>query len=156
MERDICHSTQYFRRECPRGDGRGRGPSTHLAQTDSDMQYVDWGSLLAGPADSSATVADFMVAGYLSASTTLENCADELFDGVFTSHDDIDSAEWLGIPVAGQPADFELVENFHMPAEGDFGMAGAPADSESTIPATDEKYRRCSILGRLEIRQTWN
>eukprot|EP00959_Pyramimonas_sp_CCMP1952_P346982 7267303-Pyramimonas_sp.AAC.1 len=23
---DICHSAQHFRRECPRGDGRGRGP----------------------------------------------------------------------------------------------------------------------------------
>eukprot|EP00959_Pyramimonas_sp_CCMP1952_P414907 8693229-Pyramimonas_sp.AAC.1 len=24
MERDICHSTQHFRRECSQGDGRGR------------------------------------------------------------------------------------------------------------------------------------
>eukprot|EP00959_Pyramimonas_sp_CCMP1952_P076041 1589112-Pyramimonas_sp.AAC.1 len=40
---DICHSTQHFRRECPQSDGRGRGPSMHMARTDSDMQYVDWG-----------------------------------------------------------------------------------------------------------------
>eukprot|EP00959_Pyramimonas_sp_CCMP1952_P070849 1479676-Pyramimonas_sp.AAC.1 len=53
MERDICHSTQHFRRECPRSDGRGRGPSTHWAQTDSDIQYVDWETLLADPADTS-------------------------------------------------------------------------------------------------------
>eukprot|EP00959_Pyramimonas_sp_CCMP1952_P446575 9350440-Pyramimonas_sp.AAC.1 len=55
MECDICHSAQHFRRECPRGDGKGRGPSMHLALTDSDMQYVEWGSLLADPADVSAT-----------------------------------------------------------------------------------------------------
>eukprot|EP00959_Pyramimonas_sp_CCMP1952_P135768 2840375-Pyramimonas_sp.AAC.1 len=55
MECDICRSTQHHRRECPQGDGRGRGPSMHLAHSDSDMQYVDWGSLLADPADSSAT-----------------------------------------------------------------------------------------------------
>eukprot|EP00959_Pyramimonas_sp_CCMP1952_P206643 4321331-Pyramimonas_sp.AAC.1 len=36
-ECDICHSTQILRRECPQGDGRGRGPSVHLAQTDSDI-----------------------------------------------------------------------------------------------------------------------
>eukprot|EP00959_Pyramimonas_sp_CCMP1952_P053259 1114007-Pyramimonas_sp.AAC.1 len=65
MECDICHSTQHFHRECPQGDGRGRGPSVHLAQTDSDMQYVDWGSLLADPADSSAAVVNFMAARYL-------------------------------------------------------------------------------------------
>eukprot|EP00959_Pyramimonas_sp_CCMP1952_P236141 4935055-Pyramimonas_sp.AAC.1 len=28
-----------------------------------------------------------------------------------------------------------------MPAEGDFGMAGTPADSESTTPATDEEMQ---------------
>eukprot|EP00959_Pyramimonas_sp_CCMP1952_P095922 2005578-Pyramimonas_sp.AAC.1 len=55
MECDICRSAQHFRRECLRGDGRGRGPSIHLAQTNSDMQCVDWGSLLADPADGSAT-----------------------------------------------------------------------------------------------------
>eukprot|EP00959_Pyramimonas_sp_CCMP1952_P435717 9124179-Pyramimonas_sp.AAC.1 len=54
-ECDICHSTQHFRRECPQGDGRGRGPSIHLVQTDSSIQYVDWGSLLADPVDGSAS-----------------------------------------------------------------------------------------------------
>eukprot|EP00959_Pyramimonas_sp_CCMP1952_P197004 4119381-Pyramimonas_sp.AAC.1 len=77
MESDICHSTQPFRRECPRGDGSGRGPSIHLAQTDSDMQRVDWGSLLSDPADSSVAVVNFVAARYLSASMALENCADE-------------------------------------------------------------------------------
>eukprot|EP00959_Pyramimonas_sp_CCMP1952_P225735 4720321-Pyramimonas_sp.AAC.1 len=37
MECDICHIAQHFRRECPQGDGRGRGPSVHLAQPDSDI-----------------------------------------------------------------------------------------------------------------------
>eukprot|EP00959_Pyramimonas_sp_CCMP1952_P264520 5530947-Pyramimonas_sp.AAC.1 len=37
MECAIRHSAQHFRRECPQGDGRGRGPSMHMAQTDSDM-----------------------------------------------------------------------------------------------------------------------
>eukprot|EP00959_Pyramimonas_sp_CCMP1952_P280742 5868132-Pyramimonas_sp.AAC.1 len=84
----ICHSARHFRRECPQGDGRGRGLSMHLAQTDSDMQYVDWGSLLADPADGSATVIDFVAAGYLSARMALESYADELFEEVFTGHDD--------------------------------------------------------------------
>eukprot|EP00959_Pyramimonas_sp_CCMP1952_P178953 3741069-Pyramimonas_sp.AAC.1 len=103
MECDICHSTQHFRRDCPRGDGRGRGPSIHLARTDSDMQYVDWESLLADPADGPATMVHFMAAAYLSASVTLENFADELFEEVFSGHDDIDLAEWLGVPSRGNP-----------------------------------------------------
>eukprot|EP00959_Pyramimonas_sp_CCMP1952_P273303 5712516-Pyramimonas_sp.AAC.1 len=40
MECDICHSAQHSRSECPQGDGRGRAPSMHLAQTDSGIQYV--------------------------------------------------------------------------------------------------------------------
>eukprot|EP00959_Pyramimonas_sp_CCMP1952_P160000 3346659-Pyramimonas_sp.AAC.1 len=68
------------------------------------MQYVDRGSLLADPADSSATVVHFMAARYLRASMALENYADELFEEVFAGHDDIDLAEWLGVPIAGQPA----------------------------------------------------
>eukprot|EP00959_Pyramimonas_sp_CCMP1952_P167042 3490914-Pyramimonas_sp.AAC.1 len=51
MECDICHSTQHFRREWLQGDGSGRGPSMHLAQTDSDIQCVGWGSRLADPVD---------------------------------------------------------------------------------------------------------
>eukprot|EP00959_Pyramimonas_sp_CCMP1952_P069271 1445655-Pyramimonas_sp.AAC.1 len=90
MECDMCRSTQHFRRECPRGDGRGRGPSMHPAQTISVMQCVDWGSLLADPAHSSATVVNLMAARYLSASMALENCADELFEELFTGHSDID------------------------------------------------------------------
>eukprot|EP00959_Pyramimonas_sp_CCMP1952_P164965 3448243-Pyramimonas_sp.AAC.1 len=74
-----------------------------LAQTDSDMQYVDWGSLVADPADSSAAVVNRMAAMSLSASISLENCADELFEEVFTGHSDTDLADWLGIPNAGQP-----------------------------------------------------
>eukprot|EP00959_Pyramimonas_sp_CCMP1952_P382269 8010330-Pyramimonas_sp.AAC.1 len=64
MECHVCHRTQHHRRECPQGDGRGsgRGPSMHLVQTDSDIQYVDWGSLLADPADSSAAAVNFMAA----------------------------------------------------------------------------------------------
>eukprot|EP00959_Pyramimonas_sp_CCMP1952_P124165 2596389-Pyramimonas_sp.AAC.1 len=67
MECYICHSTQQFRRECPRGDGRGRGPSIDLDQADSDIQHVDWETLLADPADSSVTVVNFTAAEYLSA-----------------------------------------------------------------------------------------
>eukprot|EP00959_Pyramimonas_sp_CCMP1952_P229179 4791821-Pyramimonas_sp.AAC.1 len=36
----------------------------------------------------------------------------------------MDSAEWLGVPIAGQPADIEFAEKFFMPVEGDFGVAG--------------------------------
>eukprot|EP00959_Pyramimonas_sp_CCMP1952_P109201 2283917-Pyramimonas_sp.AAC.1 len=104
MECDVCHSTQHFRRECPQGDGRGRGQSMHLAQIDSDIQYVDWGSHLADPADSSVAVVNFMVARYLSACMSLENYVDGLLEEVFTGHNDIDLADWLGMPIAGQPA----------------------------------------------------
>eukprot|EP00959_Pyramimonas_sp_CCMP1952_P273669 5720302-Pyramimonas_sp.AAC.1 len=63
---------------------------------------------------------------------TLENYADELFEEVLTGHNDTDLAEWLGVPIAGQRADIEFVENFYMPVECDFGMAGTPADSDFT------------------------
>eukprot|EP00959_Pyramimonas_sp_CCMP1952_P315884 6611453-Pyramimonas_sp.AAC.1 len=82
-----------------------------------------------------------MAAGYLSASVTLEIRADELFEGVLTGHDDIDLAEWLGRPIAGQPSDIRFAENFHAPAEGDADMAEAPADTEVTILATDEEIQ---------------
>eukprot|EP00959_Pyramimonas_sp_CCMP1952_P428284 8970453-Pyramimonas_sp.AAC.1 len=72
-----------------------------------------------------------MAARYLSADMALANYADELFEEVFAGHDDVDLAEWLGVPIAGQPADVEFVENFHVPVEGDVGMAGAPADAAS-------------------------
>eukprot|EP00959_Pyramimonas_sp_CCMP1952_P110826 2318731-Pyramimonas_sp.AAC.1 len=74
-----------------------------------------------------------MAAGHLSASATLENCAGELFEEVFTGHKDNDLAEWLGTPNRG------AIEHFHAPVEGDSGMAGAPADSESTTLATFEE-----------------
>eukprot|EP00959_Pyramimonas_sp_CCMP1952_P054781 1144768-Pyramimonas_sp.AAC.1 len=81
------------------------------------MQYVDWESLLADPAGGSTTFVHFVAAGYLSGSVALDNYADELFEEVFTGHNDIDMAEWLSVPIAGQPADSEFVENFHAPAE---------------------------------------
>eukprot|EP00959_Pyramimonas_sp_CCMP1952_P131621 2752074-Pyramimonas_sp.AAC.1 len=79
-----------------------------------------------------------MAARYLSASMSLESYADGLFEVAFAGRDGIDLADWLGAPIAGQPADVECVENSHMPAEGDGEMAGAPADSEATIPAAEE------------------
>eukprot|EP00959_Pyramimonas_sp_CCMP1952_P385658 8082025-Pyramimonas_sp.AAC.1 len=97
------------------------------------MQYVDCESLLADFADSSVAVVNFMAARYLSASVSLENCADELFEEILTGRSGIDLAGWLGSPIAGQPADIEFVENFHAPAEGDDDMAVTPADSEATI-----------------------
>eukprot|EP00959_Pyramimonas_sp_CCMP1952_P162102 3389258-Pyramimonas_sp.AAC.1 len=39
------------------------------------------------------------------------------------------------MPIAGQPADIKCVEKFHVPAEVDGEMAGAPADSEAIVPA---------------------
>eukprot|EP00959_Pyramimonas_sp_CCMP1952_P067132 1401482-Pyramimonas_sp.AAC.1 len=68
MQYDICHSTQHFRRECPRGDGGGRGPSMHLTQTDSDKQY-------------------------LSASMSLDNYAGELFEEIYIGHSEINLAD---------------------------------------------------------------
>eukprot|EP00959_Pyramimonas_sp_CCMP1952_P381818 8000950-Pyramimonas_sp.AAC.1 len=42
-------------------------------------------------------------------------------------------------PSRGNLLILNLSRNFHMPAEGDDEMAGAPADSEVTIPATAEE-----------------
>ena len=64
MECDICGSTQRFRRECPKGDGKGRGaPSAHLAQTDDDIQYVDFETYLAD----TCTPVYFMTMKYMDA-----------------------------------------------------------------------------------------
>eukprot|EP00959_Pyramimonas_sp_CCMP1952_P043281 905723-Pyramimonas_sp.AAC.1 len=71
-----------------------------------------------------------MAARYLSASTSLENYADELFEKIFIGHSEIDLADWLGIPIAGQTADIECVEKLHIPAEGDDEMAVTPAEEE--------------------------
>eukprot|EP00959_Pyramimonas_sp_CCMP1952_P293326 6134715-Pyramimonas_sp.AAC.1 len=117
-------SARHFRREYPQGDGGGRGPSIHLAQTDSDIQCIDWGSLLADPADSSVAVVNIMAVRYLSASVFLEFCRRAV------------RRDWLGITIVGEPAVFAFGENFHVPAEGDDEMAGAPAESEAIIPAT--------------------
>eukprot|EP00959_Pyramimonas_sp_CCMP1952_P106163 2219648-Pyramimonas_sp.AAC.1 len=68
MDCDICRSTQHVRRECPWGDGGGRGPSMNLAQTDSATQYVDWETPLADPAHNPTPAVNFMAARYLSAS----------------------------------------------------------------------------------------
>eukprot|EP00959_Pyramimonas_sp_CCMP1952_P093714 1960985-Pyramimonas_sp.AAC.1 len=92
MDCDICRSAQHFRRECPRGDGRGRGPSIHRAQTDSDIQHVDWESLIVDFADGSATIVHSMAVRYLRASIALDSYADVLFKEVFTGHSDIDLA----------------------------------------------------------------
>eukprot|EP00959_Pyramimonas_sp_CCMP1952_P075764 1583772-Pyramimonas_sp.AAC.1 len=72
MEGDIYHRTQHFRRECPQGDGRCRGPSIHLAQTDSDIQQVDWGTPLAEPEDTTTAAVHFTAARHLSTSVSLE------------------------------------------------------------------------------------
>eukprot|EP00959_Pyramimonas_sp_CCMP1952_P101610 2125810-Pyramimonas_sp.AAC.1 len=69
------------------------------------MQHVDWESLLTDPAGGSATVIHFMAARHLNASMALESEADELFEELFAGHGDVDLAEWLGVPIAGQPAD---------------------------------------------------
>eukprot|EP00959_Pyramimonas_sp_CCMP1952_P004811 100950-Pyramimonas_sp.AAC.1 len=82
-----------------------------------------------------------MAARYLSASMSLENYADGLFEEAFTGHNDNDLADWLGMPIAGQRADIEFVENFHVPAEGDDEIAGTPADSEATILATEDEIQ---------------
>eukprot|EP00959_Pyramimonas_sp_CCMP1952_P065817 1374160-Pyramimonas_sp.AAC.1 len=51
------------------------------------------------------------------------------------------------MPISGQPADLEFVENFHVPAEGDGEMAGAPADSEATVPAEIQLMLYPRVIG---------
>eukprot|EP00959_Pyramimonas_sp_CCMP1952_P169801 3547657-Pyramimonas_sp.AAC.1 len=103
----------------------------HLDQTASDTLYVGLATILADPADSSVAV----------------NYADELFEEIFTGHNEIDQADWLGIPIAGQPSDIELVEDFHVPAEVDREMAATPADSDTAIPAAEEEMQ-CMLYPR--------
>eukprot|EP00959_Pyramimonas_sp_CCMP1952_P255359 5333572-Pyramimonas_sp.AAC.2 len=143
MECDICRSTQYFRRECPRGDGGGRGSSMHLAQTDSDMQRVDWETRLADPAGNPTQSLTSWLPG---ASMSLETCAGELFEEIYVGHDQVIPADWLGIRSAGQPARVESVEDAHIPADVDHFMAGAPADSEAAIPATRGRAHDAPLL----------
>eukprot|EP00959_Pyramimonas_sp_CCMP1952_P249120 5207644-Pyramimonas_sp.AAC.1 len=62
---------------------------------------------------------------------SLDSYAGRLFEEACTGHNDIDLADWLGMPIAGRPAEIDCAEDFHVPAEGDGEMAGAPADSEA-------------------------
>eukprot|EP00959_Pyramimonas_sp_CCMP1952_P396029 8297847-Pyramimonas_sp.AAC.1 len=80
-----------------------------------------------------------MAASYLRASMSLQNYADELFEEIYVGHGEINPADWLGIPIAGRFAHIEFVEDFNIPAEVDQDLAGAPADSEATFPATEEE-----------------
>eukprot|EP00959_Pyramimonas_sp_CCMP1952_P438802 9186623-Pyramimonas_sp.AAC.1 len=73
-----------------------------------------------------------MAARYLNVSMSLENCAAELLEDIFTGHNGINLADWLGMPIAGQTEHVECVEDFHVPAEVDQDMAGTPSDSEAT------------------------
>eukprot|EP00959_Pyramimonas_sp_CCMP1952_P444425 9304949-Pyramimonas_sp.AAC.1 len=70
-------------------------------------QRADWESLLADHADCSVAAVNLMAARYACASMSLENYIDALFEEIFTGHSEIDLADWLGIPIAGQPADIE-------------------------------------------------
>eukprot|EP00959_Pyramimonas_sp_CCMP1952_P423318 8867334-Pyramimonas_sp.AAC.1 len=66
----------------------------HSAQTDSDIQYVDWETLVADPADGPVAVVTYFVAArYLSAGVSAENFADELFEEIFTGHNEINLAD---------------------------------------------------------------
>eukprot|EP00959_Pyramimonas_sp_CCMP1952_P338839 7096060-Pyramimonas_sp.AAC.1 len=104
------------------------------------MQYVDWETPLAGPADAPAAAVHFTAARHLRFSMYLERCAGELFEEVCVGHDGANLADWLGMPIAGQqPAHIEFVEGFHVPAEIEHDMAGAPANSEAIIPAAEEE-----------------
>eukprot|EP00959_Pyramimonas_sp_CCMP1952_P065821 1374210-Pyramimonas_sp.AAC.1 len=45
-----------------------------------------------------------MSARHMGASVSLERCAWQLFEEVYGGRDEIDLADWLGTPIAGQPA----------------------------------------------------
>ena len=88
MECDICGSTQHFRRECPKGDGKGRGsPSAHLAQTDDEVQYVDLEAFYAADATSPVY---FMAVQYMNAAGLLTTYAEDLFEAIYTDGDEND------------------------------------------------------------------
>eukprot|EP00959_Pyramimonas_sp_CCMP1952_P298000 6233754-Pyramimonas_sp.AAC.1 len=50
-----------------------------------------------------------MAARYLSASMSFENYSDELFEEMHVGHDELNLADRLGMPIAGQPAHVEFV-----------------------------------------------
>eukprot|EP00959_Pyramimonas_sp_CCMP1952_P039828 832745-Pyramimonas_sp.AAC.1 len=71
-----------------------------------------------------------MAARYWSANMSLENSAGELFEELLTGHNEINLANWLGMPIAGQPADIEFVENCDIPAEAHSQFRGHPRFQE--------------------------
>ena len=84
MECDICGSTQHFRRECPKGDGKGRSPSAHLAQTSDEVEYVDLESFFASDTTTSVY---FMAMRYMNAAGFLTEYTEELFEAFFPDGD---------------------------------------------------------------------
>ena len=158
MECDICGSTTHFRRECPKGDGKGRSaPSAHLAQTDDEVQHVDLEAFYAADA---TTPVYFMTMRYMDAAGLLTGYAEDLYEAFCTDGDENDFEEWLGLPAlidyeewdglppdAGQPAITNEVEVDN--------TAGQPAttigagyeeyyigDDDDTIPATEEELHQ--------------
>ena len=140
MECDICGSTQHFRRECPKGDGKGR-PSAHLAQESDDVEYVDLESFFAS--DNTSPVY-FMTMQYMNAAGVLTDYAEDLFEGIYPDGDENDFEGWIGLPPdAGQPA---TTVN---------ATAGQPAttigtgpeeyfigDDDDAIPATEDELQQ--------------
>ena len=143
MECDICGSTQHFRRECPKGDGKGRAPSAHLAQTSDDVEYVDLESFLASETASPSPVY-FMAMQYMDAAGFLTDYTEELYEAIFPDGDENDLEEWIGLPpYAGQPATTTNI-TAGQPAD-DIGMGPEEfyiGDDDSTIPATEEELQQ--------------
>eukprot|EP00959_Pyramimonas_sp_CCMP1952_P233670 4883462-Pyramimonas_sp.AAC.1 len=79
MECDICHSAQHFRRECPRGDGRGRVRQyiwvERIPTYSTSIGSRFWPTLLTAQPQSFIS----WLPG-ICASMNLENYADELFE----------------------------------------------------------------------------
>eukprot|EP00959_Pyramimonas_sp_CCMP1952_P213045 4457499-Pyramimonas_sp.AAC.1 len=61
-------------------------------------------TLVAEPEDNPVAAVYFTAAKYLRASASLERYADELFEEIYVGQYDINLADWLGIPIAWQPA----------------------------------------------------
>ena len=148
MTCDICESPNHFRKNCPKGKGKGSSVSVNLAQGSEDIDYVDFDFFLSPPAGPPASAqVYYLMARYAEAAVDLDFYAEELMDelhgGTF--------ADWLGL--GNWEPDPEVDQAAHA---GPPALAAtdsdecAPCDMDlsepETVPATDNELTQ--MLGR--------
>ena len=131
MTCDICESPNHFRRDCPKGKGKGSSVSVNLAQGSEDIEYVDYDFFLSPPAGPPASAAVyFIMARYAEAAVALALYAEELMHDLHgdTFADGLGLEEWIYIP-------FEADQTAHAEPSADAGPpASVASDSDGCMP----------------------